>query len=44
LLPSNRDIWWDFNNQTNENQLCEEIMNLIVSFVLPAMYDQMKHC
>ena len=43
LMPTKRDHWWQFNNQTNESELARQVVEAILKYAVPAMQAQMKN-
>jgi len=43
LMPSKLDHWWEYNSQTNESELVQQVVETISKYAVPAMQSRMQN-
>ncbi len=43
LMPAKLDHWWEFNSQTNESELAQQVVEAISKYAVPAMQSKMQN-
>jgi len=43
LMPSRLDHWWEYNNQTNDGELAQQVVEAILEYAVPAMQSKMQN-
>jgi hypothetical protein len=43
LMPAKLDHWWEFNNQTNERELAQQVVEAVLNHAVPAMHSRMQN-